>query len=213
MTMWTSDVTAVRGSSCGYADPSATRLGDAWLNPYVKRKMYCAVNNDIWAGGQACGRCYRVSYNGTGGTDPGRAGSAIIQVVDSGSYESFDCFLDAHRAISGAITGNFPVTYRQVACRNPSNTTVVMLDGNNAWYTKVLVAGGTRGVISVKISVGGKTYRMTRSVGATYFAQLSGATGGSATFTVQYEAANVTTKIVRGCFRNWPVPTGTQCTG
>jgi hypothetical protein len=190
-----------------------TRLGSAWLQPYVVPKLYCAVSDLLWAGGQACGRCYRVSYNGTGGTDPGRAGSAVVQVVDSGSYEAFDCFLDAHRAVTGAVTGNFPVTYRQVPCKAPlsNTTTVVVLDGGNAWYTKVLVAGGARGVVSVGMAVGGRAYRMTRSVGATFYAQLAGATGGAASFTVRYEG-NVT-KVVRGCFRGWPVPTGSQCTG
>lgn len=210
MTMWTTDNNAIKGSSCGFADISATALGDRWLNNYVKKKMYCAVNDKVWNGGQACGRCYRISYSGTGGTDPGRAGSAVIQVVDSGSSEEFDCFLDAHMKITGANTGNFPITYRQVPCQ-ASNTTIVMLDGENAWYTKVLVAGGTRGVKSVKMAVGGKTYSMLRSVGATWYAQLAGKTGGATVFTVAYEGN--TTKVLRGCFKDWPVPTSTQCSG
>jgi hypothetical protein len=208
MTMWTNDPNAVKGSACGYANPSATALGAPWLTNYVNKKMYCAVNDKLWNGGQACGRCYKISYGGTGGTDPGRAGSAVIQVVDSGSSAEFDCFLDAHKKITGAVTGIFPITYSQVSCQT-SNTTIVMQDGENAWYTKVLVAGGQRGVSSVKIAVGGKTYNMLRSVGATWYAQLAGATGGTATFTVAYEGG--ATKVVKNCFKDWPVPTGAQC--
>ena len=208
MTMWTNSPTAIQGSSCGYADVTATAKGDNWQANYIDKSMYCAVSDKVWNGGQACGRCYKISFNGTGGTDQGRAGNAIIQVVDSGSAKEFDCYINAFKKVTGATTGVFPITYNQIACQ-ASNATVVVLDGTNAWYVKVLVAGGTRGVKSVTITVGGKTYPMSRVVGATWASSLAGSAGGSAKFVVTYEDG--TKRTLTGCFKGWPVPTGSQC--
>lgn len=208
MTMWTDQPSAILGASCGYADPIATQQGESWQVPYIDQNMYCAVNNAVWNNGQACGRCYAISYSGTGGTNPGRKGNATVQVVNSGASEAFDCYLSAFQKITGANTGIFPVTYAQVPCQ-ATKTTVVVLDGPNAWYVKVLVAGGTRGVQAVKMTVGGKTYAMSRVVGATWSASLVGATGGTAQFVVTYEDG--TTKTVSNCFNGWPVAKGKQC--
>jgi len=63
----------------------------------VKPKMYCAVSEDLYQKGKGCRQCYRVSWDGVGGTDPGTPGSTEIQVVDSGAggVDHFDCYLDA----------------------------------------------------------------------------------------------------------------------
>lgn len=65
------------GSSCGYAQPESVMQGDKWLKPHVDKQMYCAVNDDLWQGGEGCGKCYKISYNGVGGTDPGEAGKGM----------------------------------------------------------------------------------------------------------------------------------------
>jgi hypothetical protein len=209
MTMWTSSPSAVQGSSCEYAQPASTAKGSSWLVPHVNALRYCAVSDALYKGGLGCGQCYRITYAGVGGTDPGIAGSAIIQVVDSGSAKEFDCFLDAFTAITGAVTGVFPIQYAPVAC-TASPPTIVVLDGNNSYYVKVLLAGGTTSVKSASLQIGSTTYTLDRVSGATWKAGLSGLTNQQVSFTISY--ADGVTEIVSRCFGGiWPVATGTQC--
>jgi hypothetical protein len=130
-------------------------------------------------------------------------------VVDSGSAKEFDCYLDAFTAITGANTGAFPIQYSPVPC-TAAPPTVVVLDGNNAWYVKVLLAGGTTGVKSAKLFVGAGSYTLQRTSGATWAASLTGITNQPVSFVLSY--ADGTTETLSGCFGGvWPVVTSTQC--
>ena len=210
--MWTTDSNAVKGSSCEYATSTATSgPSEPWLTNYVNPGMYCAVSDDLYQSGVGCGSCYRVVYNGVGGTDPAVAGSALIQVVDSGAggTKHFDCYITAHKRITSATTGVFPVAYAKVPCQ-ASPLAAVILDGNNAWYTKVLFAGGTTGVKAATMTIGGTTVTMSKVSGATWSASLSGATNKAVSFKLTF--SNGTTGTISGCFNNvWPVATGRQC--
>jgi hypothetical protein len=209
MTMWTSSPSAVQGSSCEYAQPASTAKGSSWLVPHVNALRYCAVSDALYKGGLGCGQCYRITYAGVGGTDPGKAGSDIIQVVDSGSAKEFDCFLDAFTAITGAVTGVFPIQYAPVSC-TASPPIIVVLDGNNSYYVKVLLAGGTTSVKSASLQIGSTTYTLDRVSGATWKAALSGRTDQQVSFTILY--TDGVTETVSRCFGGiWPVATGAQC--
>ncbi|GKY99161.1 hypothetical protein MPSEU_000871600 [Mayamaea pseudoterrestris] len=212
LTMWTTSPSAVQGSSCEYASSTSTSGGNTpWLRSYVTPGMYCAVSDDLYESGVSCGSCYRVSYSGSGGSDLGRAGSTIVQVVDfgAGGSKHFDCYVAAHQAISGANTGVFPVAYAKVNCQR-SPLAAVVLDGNNAYYTKVLFAGGVTGVQAASITVGTITTPMLRVSCATWAASLTGATNKAVSFQLTF--SDGTTGSIFGCFSNaWPVATGTQC--
>jgi hypothetical protein len=90
---------------------------------------------------------------------------------------------------------------------------VVVLDGPNAGYVKVLVAGGQTGVSAVTLTLGGtKQYNMYRGGGATWATSLEGLTNVSVRFDVTY--ADGSTGFVDGCYDgSWPVAIGSQCSG
>lgn len=212
MTMWAEgNPGPVTASSCEYASSAATSLGSSWLVPYVKPLYYCAVNSNLYLSGKGCGRCFRISYNGTGGTDPGRAGSTDIQVVDSGSAKEFDCHLTAFSAITNATTGVFPIQYQQIECSPAATPIVVILDGDNAYYVKILIAGGVTGVSSASITIGNNTFNASGNNGATYIFSITGTTNVKVYFTINF--LDGTTQIIdNNCFNGkWPVPVGSQC--
>lgn len=207
--MWTKDPNAIKGSSCEYAQDASTAKGSSWLVPYVNKLHYCAVSDALYKSGLGCGKCFRISFSGVGGTDPGRAGSSVIQVVDSGSAKEFDCYLDAFTEIAGAVTGVFPIQYSQVDCTK-AGPTAVILDGDNAYYVKVLFAGGITGVQSTRIQIGASSYAMDRVSGATFKASLTGQTNQAVTFFITY--AGGATDTISGCFGGaWPVSTSSEC--
>jgi len=208
-TTWTSDPNTIQGGACEYATPSATAQGDSWLSPFVTAGNYCGVTLDLFEGGAACGRCYLVSYDGSPATDPGRPGEQIVQIVETGtagSYDNlFDCFIDAKERITGSPTGIFPITYTQVDCPNPASPAAVVLDGNNAWYVKVLLAGGPSGIVSATLRIGDSTFPLSRVAGATFSASTNNAQG-PASFDIVYD--NGGTATIDGCFEGaWPVET------
>lgn len=209
MTMWTTSPESVKGGSCEYAQSASTAQGSSWLVPYVNKQRYCAVSDALYQSGLGCGKCYQITFNGVGGTDPGRAGSSVIQVVDSGSSKEFDCFINAFTEITGATTGVFPIQYAQVNCTK-TGPTVVILDGNNSYYVKALFAGGKTGVQSAKLQIGSTTYTMDRVSGATWKANLTGQTNQAVAFFVTY--TDGTTDTISKCFGGvWPVATSSQC--
>eukprot|EP01083_Nonionella_stella_P239166 837384_1 len=209
--MWTDSPSAVAGGSCEYASSTATARSNTWLSPYVTGGNYCAVSEDLFQGGAGCGRCYSVSYDGSPASDGGRAGNTVVQVVNSGAGGSnhFDCFIDGFRRITGSSTGIFPIQFSHVDCHGTAPPTVVILDGNNASYVKVVFSGGSTGVASAKIRIGGSAFPMTRNSGATFYANTNGARG-QASFEVSYDNGSKTT--IKGCFGgSWPVQTSSVC--
>lgn len=209
MTMWTESPSAVLGSSCEYAGATSTANSASWLEPYVNQHRYCAVNDQMHQMGMGCGECFVIEYSGQGGTDPGRAGSAVIQVVDSGSAKEFDCYLNVFEEITGSSTGIFPIAYTKIPCE-VTGPTAVILDGNNAWYVKVLFAGGSAGVQAARMAIGSTNYSMERVSGATWKANLSGKENQAVTFHLSFSDGSE--KTITNCFPGgWPVATSSQC--
>ena len=116
MTKSTDYAEDVQRFSCEYAQPDSTTDGATWLEPYVSQNRFCGVNFELYQSGMGCGDCYVLEYSGQGGTNPGRPGSATVQVVDSGGGAEFNCFLDVFTEITGSDTGEFPITYSKVPC-------------------------------------------------------------------------------------------------
>jgi len=212
MTMWSDSPTTLVGGSCEYANAANGGLtSPAATSPYVAALAYCAADDGLYAGGAACGNCYRVSYDGSPTTDPGHPGSLVVQIVDSGSAKTFDCQLTAFQAITGASTGVFPVDYEPVDCETAAGgAAATVLDGNNAWYTKVIFSNLPKAVVAARLAVGSKRFAMSRNSGATWKAQLDGSRG-VASFEITLEGGS--TLSLAPCFQTWPVSTGSSCSG
>lgn len=211
MTMWSDSPTTVIGGSCEYANAANGGLSSpAATSPYIGARAYCAADAALYNSGATCGSCYRVSYDGSEATDAGRAGSLVVQIVDSGSAKTFDCQVDAFEAITGARTGVFPITYTPVDCDTAaSGATATVLDGGNAWYTKVIFSNLSQAVVSAELIVGKQSFSMQRAGGATWSANTGGATG-VASFRLALEGGHEV--VIDGCFAgSWPVATGTSC--
>lgn len=165
MTMWSDSSTTIVGGSCEYANSGNGGINSpAASSPYVASRTYCAADDALYSGGAACGSCWLVSYDGSPATDPGRAGSLVVQIVDSGSAKTFDCQLTAFNIITGASTGVFPIHYEPVDCEVSSGGPVVtVLDGSNAWYTKVIFSNLPRGVLHAAVVLGGEKLFNERS--------------------------------------------------
>merc|ERR1719392_304555 len=97
MSMWadTSDTIVgfeSDGGSCKFADAKMGGLDAPTAHtPYIEQKHYCAVNHEMFTGGAVCGACFHITYAGNQAQGLGRPGSLTIQVVDSGSWATFDC--------------------------------------------------------------------------------------------------------------------------
>merc|ERR1719499_2254952 len=117
LTMWSDNPTIIVGGSCEYANAAGGGINSpSATSPYVASRAYCAADDALYEQGATCGACFRVSYDGSEATDPGRPGSMVVQIVDSGSAKTFDCQIDAFENITGAMTGMFPITYEPVDC-------------------------------------------------------------------------------------------------
>merc|ERR1712190_605377 len=164
-------------------------------------------------GGASCGACFRVSYDGSEATDSGRPGSMVVQIVDSGSAKTFDCQVDAFETITGARTGVFPITYEPVDCdaADGQGAVATVLDGDNAWYTKVIFSNLPAAVASAELIVNGASFDMSRAGGASWQASAGdlGSLTGSASFHVVLEEGS--RMNFDSCFDSWPVPAGSHC--
>eukprot|EP00435_Cladocopium_sp_Y103_P044166 s1424_g12.t1 len=124
MSMWASTHDTLvayksEGSACKFADRKMGGLTAATAQtPYITAKNYCAVNRGLFGNGEVCGRCYRLTYKGN--HEQGRPGSAVVQIVDSGSWATFDCHMTAFNKITDYDTGFFPVSYEEVPCATAS---------------------------------------------------------------------------------------------
>ena len=211
MTMWSDSTTTIVGGSCEYANAANGGLGSpAASSPYIASEGYCAVDSMLYSSGAACGSCWRVSYDGSPATDPGVPGSMVVQVVDSGSARTFDCHLTAFQRITGASTGVFPITYEPVDCDvGSAGPVATVLDGDNAWYTKVIFSNLVSGVLKADLFLGESAFTMSRVSGGTWSASTAGKRD-AASFAVTLDTGDI---IAFRCFDSWPVPTGSSCTG
>merc|ERR1711981_626909 len=216
--MWSASANTIVGGSCedansaqgGLASPAAT-------SPYITSQRYCAVSADVFEGGLSCGRCYRLTFDGTDTTETtgcATAGSAIIQVVDSGSAKEFDCQETVFKEISGCTTGVMGITYEEVECEGTGPPTATILDGDNAWYTKVIFSGLSRAVSSASITVGAGNpgIQMTRNGGATWSTSTPDGIAGNVPVTFKLTLDNDATVEMDACFNTWPQPTSASCT-
>eukprot|EP00928_Gymnodinium_smaydae_P090241 TRINITY_DN74069_c0_g1_i1.p1 TRINITY_DN74069_c0_g1~~TRINITY_DN74069_c0_g1_i1.p1 ORF type:complete len:763 (+),score=84.50 TRINITY_DN74069_c0_g1_i1:52-2340(+) len=213
MSMWSTSNDIIVGSSCEYANaPQGGLQSPAATSPYIAAKAYCATNAALYNNGAACGSCFNVSYDGSGGTDPGRAGSLVIQIVDSGADETFDCQVVAFEAISGATTGIFPVTYEPVACDvSSSGPVATVLDGNNAYYTKMIFSDLKESVVGATLSIAGIDYTMSRNSGATWAANTPDGKQGNLDVSFELTLQGGSTVKMTNCFTDWPQATSASC--
>mmetsp|Transcript_112267 Transcript_112267/g.312008 ORF Transcript_112267/g.312008 Transcript_112267/m.312008 type:complete len:435 (-) Transcript_112267:285-1589(-) len=213
MTMWSDSPTTVVGGSCEYANAAQGGLAStAAASPYVQSRAYCAADDALYRSGAACGSCYRVSYDGSTATNAGRAGSLVVQIVDSGSAKTFDCHMDAFEQITGARTGIFPVTYEAVDCDVSSSQgpAATVLDGMNPWHAKVVFSNLPQSVATATMAVGGQPHAMYRVGGATWSVSLPGSPGATSFEVVLEGGARA---AFDACFETWPVATGASCAG
>jgi len=195
---------------CEYADATdGGTKSPAATSPHIVSGRYCGVNLEKYAEGAGCGACYNVSYSGEGGTDKGRAGWEVVQVVNIAENVDFACNKDVFESITGASTGIFPVTYHKMACEVDSSVGVAsVLDGNNAYYTKAIFSDLPYAVSSAKLKIGSKSFPMSRVAGATFKASTDG-TQASASF--ELTLADGSINKMAPCFTSWPVTTDSSC--
>jgi len=211
ITRWSGQDTALVGASCEYGNAANGGMhSPAATSPYIVQRAYCAVNAKLYRQGAACGQCFRVSYHGGPATPKGKPGSLVVQVVNSGRT-TFDCHEVAFKKITGSMEGVYPITYKPVQCETALDGPVAtVLDGGNAWYTKVIFSNLRSAVSRAKLRVGSKTFAMQRNSGATWRASTDGS-HGAASFTLMLDDGS-TLKHVMG-FNEWPVETGASCYG
>mmetsp|Transcript_10102 Transcript_10102/g.18819 ORF Transcript_10102/g.18819 Transcript_10102/m.18819 type:complete len:837 (-) Transcript_10102:267-2777(-) len=205
MGLWTDSPDAVTGASCEYANAATGGLqSPAAQGKYMATRTYCLANPDVYASGDACGACWRVSREGHG--------SLVVQIVGShGGTNSLDCHRDAFEAIAGQAYGSYEVDLEPVDCDlEGGGPRATVMDGNNAWYTRVIFSNLPRAVLGARISLGGDMVEMQRVSGATWSAQLGGKEGATASFAVTLEGGEV---MNFPCFDSWPVAGGSSCTG
>lgn len=175
MSMWTSESRPNSQSSCGYKQSGVTEAvsGSVYMSGSPLR--VCAVSEPLYAGGAACGACYRVTKAaGVGPVDsdePKTAeGSAVVQVVDRMANEdrTFDCQLESFELITHHNTDVFPITYEQVDCETIAAGAVMEVVGGlttiQSKYTNTCnrLSGGwrvifynlPRGVTDVTMTIG-----------------------------------------------------------
>ncbi|GAX16470.1 hypothetical protein FisN_19Lh050 [Fistulifera solaris] len=210
MTRWQTPTHPIPPGSCQLTQPASIAQGSSWLEPYTfNGTRVCAVPIEMFQDGLECGTCYEITYTGEKATNPGRAGKATVQVINHGDIRGFDCQPEVFEEITGnSVGGIFPVYFKRVDCIF-TPPTVVVLTGDNAFYTKVLVAGGHTSVKAVSMNLGGKRIHLSRVSGATWAANLDGQSGATS-FALTYRDGTV--EEVSGCFGGrWPVATSSQC--
>lgn len=116
VTMWTSDAAtaSIAASSC-----FGQQIG---FKPVLPLLQSCAVSEDVYQSGLACGKCYTLHYGGApsvyDATTSGTPGSATVQVIDDGAggTNHFDCLEGVFMQLTGLATDGFPITFTEVDC-------------------------------------------------------------------------------------------------
>jgi len=221
MKMWSSAENGMASSSCGFAGSAIGGFDSpaAKNNPYIQSRHYCAVAGNVMQGGLACGRCYRITFDGQDTTETTgctTAGSAVVQVVNRNmSPNEFDCHKTVFEQISGCDTGEMGIQYEEVECEGTGPLTATVLSPTvNKWWTKILFSGGPRAVSAASITIGGddpvELVRTPNS--ATWYASTPEATSGNIPVTFTVTLDNNEPVELTGCFDSWAQPTGAFCT-
>jgi len=188
------------GSACKYADKAMGGLrAPTAQTPYIQARKYCAVNRGMFGGGEICGACYRLTFHGDQEQGLGRPGSEIIQVVDSGSWATFDCHMNAFKKITGYDTHFFPVTYERVSCDlSPGGPVAGVLEADY-YFSKVVFNNLHYPVKSAAVDIGGKSYKM-KLVGGWWHVWTGNVEG---TVSFQITEDNGEKAQISGCFGGW----------
>lgn len=205
MSMWseTKDTLVAyksEGSACKYADREMGGLAAPTAQtPYILSKNYCAVNRGMFGGGEICGACFRLTYKGDHEQGLGRPGSDVIQVVDSGSWATFDCHMTAFHKITDYNTGFFPVTYEQVPCETSAGGPVAGVLHSDYYISKLVFSNLRYPVKSATLSIGGEKYPL-KLVGG-WWHVWTGPAKGSVTFRIVEQNGQEVT--ISSCFGGW----------
>mmetsp|Transcript_135354 Transcript_135354/g.191509 ORF Transcript_135354/g.191509 Transcript_135354/m.191509 type:complete len:286 (+) Transcript_135354:66-923(+) len=214
MSMWASTADTLvayksEGSACKFADRLMGGLKAATAQtPYITGKNYCAVNRGLFGNGEVCGRCYRLTYKGNHEQGLGRPGSAVVQIVDSGSWATFDCHMTVFNKITDYNTGFFPVSYEEVPCDTSSQGPVVGVLQYDYYWTKFVFSNLRYPVKSASLRIGGKDHPM-KLIGG-YWGAWTGPINGDTSFKITEE--NGYTVRFNNCFGGWDKrKTGDAC--
>lgn len=214
MSMWASTHDTLvayksEGSACKFADRKMGGLTAATAQtPYITAKNYCAVNRGLFGNGEVCGRCYRLTFKGNHEQGLGRPGSAVVQIVDSGSWATFDCHMTAFNKITDYDTGFFPVSYEEVPCATASQGPVVGVLQYDYYWTKFVFSNLRYPVKTANLIIGGKDHPM-KLVGG-YWGAWTGPINGDTSFKITEE--NGYTVRFNHCFGGWDKrQTGDAC--
>merc|ERR1712157_291594 len=92
--------------------------------------------------------------------------------------------------------------------------TATVLDGDNAWYTKMIFSGLSRAVSAASIMIEGQSepIQMNRNGGATWSASTPEAHSGNVDVTFTLTLDNEDTVELADCFTSWPQSTSASCT-
>merc|ERR1712087_306838 len=163
----------------------------------------------MFKGGSICGACYQIKYDGDQSQGLGRAGSLVVQVVDSGSWATFDCHMSAFHTITGASTNIFPIAFKMVPCLTSSEGAVAAVLSYDYYWTKFVFGDTKYPVKSAELTVGAESYPMKRVLG--YWAAWTGPVDGQVSFTLIDDHGNK--NVLRRCFAGWKNrKTGSACT-
>jgi len=214
MSMWASTKDTLvayksEGSACKFADRKMGGLNAATAQtPYITSRNYCAVNRGLFGNGEICGRCYRLTYKGGHEQGLGKPGSDVVQIVDSGSWASFDCHMTAFNKITNYNTGFFPVSYEEVPCSTASQGPVVGVLQYDYYWTKFVFSNLRYPVKSADLIIGGKNHPM-KLIGG-YWGAWTGPITGDTSFRITEE--NGYTVNFNNCFGGWKRrKTGSAC--
>lgn len=215
MSMWSSTPDTLvayksEGSACKYADKELGGLqAPTAQTPYIRSKNYCAVNRGMFGGGEICGACFRLTYHGDHEQHLGRPGSDVIQVVDSGSWATFDCHMTAFHQITGERTAIFPISYERVACDAPGSPVAAVL--HKDYYFSKLVFNNLRyPVKSAELDVSGTKYPL-KLVGGWWYVWTGNVKGRVSFSITEDDGSHVE---LDGCFGGWENrKAGSACSG
>jgi hypothetical protein len=213
--------------SCEFMSDPISSTSDPMLSAYLRRGMHCSVGQDspAYAGGEACGACYRVkstSNEGWSGNSPvlGAASEAIVTVSTGGINGTgrFDCFLEAFEAITGAGMGEFDIEFEQAECDAIKTTpSVTSFEMKNKYFCKMVFNNigkwGTLSSVEACLGEGRSNCReMTRLSGQAW-SNCPDGDGDKITFFLTQQAPSGQSDTVECiCAGEWPWEQGESCT-
>merc|ERR1740121_485558 len=212
---------------CEFMSDPIGSTTDPMLSAYLRRGMHCSVGQDspAYAGGEACGACYRVkstSNEGWSGNSPvlGEASEAIVTVSTGGINGTgrFDCFLEAFEAITGADMGEFDIEFEQAECDAIKTTpSVTSFEMKNKYFCKMVFNNigkwGTLSSVEACLGEGRSNCReMTRLSGQAW-SNCPDGDGDKITFFLTQQAPSGESDTVECiCAGEWPWELGESCT-